>query len=218
MRYRTNSQRGYVGVNRLGEDNYESRRSFDFEEYQSGEYLNWGPIVTINDDSTQPGFITGLHEHRNLDILSYVVRGQVQHHDNLSNDVLAHAGQVQHMSCGSGIWHTEANPGPEVNRYLQIWIVSNSLEQPPPPQYKLITRAREFGALDVELRNSTLTVRAGVLEGSYRVTGSSYLLQLEGESTCLDWTLSEGDSLEISRPCDIESQGGHCLLFTLGGR
>ena len=215
MKYRTNAERGYIGCSRLGEPNYESRRSFDFEGYQSGVYLNWGPVVTINDDVTQPGFITSHHEHKNLDILSYVVRGTVKHHDNLGNNLVAHAGQVQHMSCGTGIWHTEANPGSDANRYLQIWIVSNRWNQPWTPKYTLVDRDPEFGLLPIELHNTRLAVRSGILQGTYTPTGSSYLLQLEGTSVCAGYTLAEGDSLEITGPCDVDSEGGHCLLFTM---
>lgn len=215
MKYRSNAERGLVSCSRLGEDNYVSRRSFDFEGYQSGVYLNWGPIVTINDDCTQPGFITSYHEHKNLDILSYVVQGQVKHHDNLGNDVIAEAGQVQHMSCGSGIWHTESNPGPGDNRYLQIWIVSNQITLGWEPKYTLVDRSPEFGLLPLQLKNTRLDIHAGILTGTYSPTGASYLLQLEGVSECAGYTLNEGDSLEITGPCNIESQGGHCLLFTM---
>ncbi len=215
MKYRTNAERGYIGCSRLGESNYESRRSFDFEGYQSGIYLNWGPVVTINDDTTQPGFITGYHEHKDLDILSYVVQGRVRHHDNLGNDLVAEAGQVQWMSCGSGIWHTESNPGPDDNRYLQIWIMSNSWLEPWEPKYTLVDRSPEFGLLPLQLKNTRLEVRAGILQGTYAPTGASYLLQLEGTSSCAGYTLNEGDSLEITVPCEIISEGGHCLLFTM---
>ena len=215
MRYRTDAERGFVGCNRLGEDNYQSRRSFDFEEYQSGQYLNWGPVMTINDDTTKSGFVTAYHEHCNLDILSYIVRGRVQHHDNLGNEVTAHAGQIQHMSCGTGIWHTESNPGPDNNRYLQIWISSNQLTIGGEPNYTLVDRALEFSLLPVKLKNTRLEIRAGILTGAYSPTGASYLLQLEGSSNCADYTLNEGDSLEITGPCSIDSQGGHCLLFTM---
>jgi redox-sensitive bicupin YhaK (pirin superfamily) len=172
-------------------------------------------VVTINDDCTKPGFETSYHEHKNLDILSYVVRGKVRHHDNLGNDLVADAGQVQWMSCGSGIWHTEANPGPEDNRYLQIWIMSNRWLQPWEPKYTLVDQSPEFGLLPIELHNTRLAVRAGVLQGTYAPTGTSYLLQLEGSCTCAGYTLSEGDSLEITGPCEIISEGGHCLLFTM---
>ncbi len=216
MKFRPNSSRGHiVGCARFEETNFESYRSFDFEDYQSGEYFNWGPIVTINDDRTQPGFITTYHEHKNLDILSYVVRGQVHHQDNLGNELQAQAGQVQHMSCGTSIWHTEANSGTESNRYLQIWIVPNQIVFGWEPKYTLVDRDPNFSLLPVKLKNTRLEIRAGILSGSYSPTGASYLLQLEGSSNCAGYTLNEGDSLEITGPCSIDSQGGHCLLFTM---
>jgi quercetin 2,3-dioxygenase len=216
MKIRRNSERGYIGCSRLGEDNYQSRRSFDFEGYQSGEYVNWGPVVTINDDTTKPGFETAYHEHKNLDILSYVVQGSVKHHDNLGNDVVAQAGQVQHMSCGTGIWHTEANPGPEDNRYLQIWIASNRLILGWEPKYTLITRAPGFAKLHLELQNTQLEVWAGNLDCTMGIA-NSYLLVLEGSLRVGDTILSEGDSIDTEKDyVTVEPIGtSHLLLFEL---
>jgi len=214
MKYRPNCLRGVITCSRLGEDNYHSQRSFDFEEYQSGEYFNWGPVVTINDDRSQQGFITAYHEHKNLDILSYVVAGRVQHHDNLGNELVAHAGQVQHMSCGTGIWHTESNPGPEANRYLQIWIHPTGYNPGWRPQYTLLDRPPGFAVLPVKLKNTRLEIRAGVLDGVHTVDAWSYLLVLEGQCQVDEFTLAEGDSLDITRACEIQGQGAHLLLFT----
>lgn len=216
MRYRTNAERGYVGSSRLGEDNYTSRRSFDFEGYQSGVYLNWGPVMTINDDTTKSNFITAYHEHKNLDILSYVVKGKVKHHDNLGNDTVAQAGQVQHMSCGTGIWHTEANPGPEDNRYLQIWIASNQLTLGWEPKYTLITRQTGFNKLPAELKNTKLELWCGELDQEYEVDCYSYLLVLEGSCSVDEFTLTEGDSLEIDKYSTIiPKDNPHIILFKM---
>ena len=215
MKYRPNSERGYIPHSRLGEDDFESYRSFSFEGYQDPRYESWGPIRTINDDRALPGFITSYHEHVGLDILSYVVKGQVHHKDNLGNELSAQEGQVQWMSCGTGISHTEGNTSDAPNRYLQIWIQPNKIAPVWPPKYQLITRQEGFALLPLELQNTELEVRAGLLTGSHTVTGWSYLLQLEGTSSCEGWQLSEGDSLEITQACQIHSQGGHCLLFTI---
>lgn len=215
MKFRSNSARGHIAHSRLGDSNFESYRSFSFEGYQDPRYDCWGPVRTVNDDRADPGFITSNHLHVGLDILSYVVRGQVHHKDNLGNELSAQEGQVQWMSCGSGIWHTEGNTSDKPNRYLQIWIQPNKIAPVWEPSYQLITREPGFALLPLQLQNTELSIRAGLLTGSHQVTGPSYLLQLEGTSQCLDYALSEGDSLEIDRPCDIESQGGHLLLFTL---
>jgi len=216
MKYRSNAERGLVSCSRLGEDNYVSRRSFDFEGYQSGVYLNWGPIMTINDDRTQPGFITSYHEHKNLDILSYVVQGQVHHKDNLGNELHAQAGQVQHMSCGTGIWHTEANSGAEPNRYLQIWIISNQLSFDWEPKYTLITRQSGFNKLSADLKNTKLEIWCGELDQEHEVDCYSYLLVLEGSCAVDEFILEEGDSLEITKHSTIVPKDNpHIILFKM---
>jgi redox-sensitive bicupin YhaK (pirin superfamily) len=216
MNLRPASTRGYIPHNRLGENNFESYRSFDFEGYRSGVYLNWGPIITINDDRAQPGFITGHHEHKQLDILSYVVQGQVHHKDNLGNKLQAQAGQVQHMSCGSGIWHTEGNISKDPNRYLQIWIMSNQLNFDWQPKYTLITREPGFKKLPAEFKNTKIEVWCGTLEEPYDVDCLSYLLVLEGSCSVDEFDLQEGDALEITKPVTISSSDrAHLILFKL---
>lgn len=215
MKLRPAATRGYIPNSRLGEDNFESYRSFDFEGYKSGIYLNWGPIITINDDRTKPGFITGHHEHRNLDILSYVVRGQVHHKDNLGNELQAQPGQVQHMSCGTGIWHTEGNTSDDLNRYLQIWITPNQFLPNWVPDYRLITRNPTFSKLPLELKNTHIEVWSGNLEGEYLVDSWSYLLVLEGKCSVGDFQLHEGDAIDITDFSVVKSNGAHLLMFRM---
>ena len=217
MKIRLNPTRGVVLTNRLGEDNYVGHRSFDFEEYNSkGKYMGWGPVITINDDRAQPGFITGHHEHKGLDILSYVVNGQVHHKDNLGNELQAQAGQVQWMSCGTGIWHTEGNTSDKPNRYLQIWIMPNKIAHTWAPKYELITRAPGFAKLPLELQNSELEVWAGNLDCNMGIA-NSYLLVLEGSIRVGDIVLTEGDSIDTEgdyvtvEPIDKP----HLILFEL---
>lgn len=217
MKIRKANTRGHiVGSARFDHVNFESYRSFDFEGFQSGIYLNWGPIVTINDDRTKEGFTTTYHEHKNLDILSYVVKGSVKHHDNLGNNIIASEGQVQHMSCGTGIWHTESNPGPTDNRYLQIWLAHNQLLMGWDPKYTLITREKRFCKLPVELKNTKLEVWCGELDQEYEVDCYSYLLVLEGSCSADEFDLEEGDALEITRPVIISPKTSpHIILFKM---
>jgi redox-sensitive bicupin YhaK (pirin superfamily) len=178
--------------------------------------MGWGPVITINDDRAQPGFITGHHEHKGLDILSYVVKGQVHHNDNLGNELQAKEGQVQWMSCGAGIWHTEGNTSDTPNRYLQIWIMPNKIAHTWTPSYKLITRPQSFAKLPLELQNTELEVWAGILDCKLGTT-NSYLLVLEGSIRVGDNVLTEGDSIDtegdyvIVEPID----NPHLLLFEL---
>lgn len=216
MKIRRNSERGYIPHSRLGEDNFESYRSFSFEGYQDPRYDCWGPIRTINDDRADPGFITSYHEHKGLDILSYVVKGQVHHKDNLGNELQAQERQVQWMSCGSGIWHTEGNTSDKPNRYLQIWIMPNKIAPTWQPKYTLITREPGFAKLPLELQNTELDIWAGNLSQVMGIQ-NSYLLVLEGTCKVGDTILTEGDSIDtegnyvIIEPIETP----HLLLFEL---
>jgi len=191
-----------------------SYRSFSFEGYRDPRFINWGPIKTINDDRTEPGFTTTWHEHKNLDILSYVVRGEVYHKDNLGNELVAVPGQVQHMWCGNSIWHSEANHGAETNRYLQIWITHNELVDPT-ARYSLINRDKNFAKLPIEFKNPSIEVWAGEFTGTF-ITQNSYMLVLEGKCIVNGELLEEGDAVETVDPVTVIShESVHLILFEL---
>jgi redox-sensitive bicupin YhaK (pirin superfamily) len=216
IKIRHNSQRGFAHPPRTGL--IHSYRSFSFEGYQDPRYIHWGPIKTINDDRTQPGFETTWHEHRHLDILSYVVSGSVSHKDNLGNELTARAGQVQHMWCGDSIWHSEANASTEPNRYLQIWIMYPADHTPlsMTAQYTLIDRTPGFSALPITLANKGITVYAGIMEDHVVTDGDSYLLVLEGSCKINGVVLEEGASAELYEQTLIERiDDTHIILFEL---
>ena len=213
MKIRPANTRGRVKPPRTGL--LTSYRSFSFEGYLDPMYINWGPIKTINDDRTEPGFETMWHEHKNLDILSYVVRGEVYHKDNLGNELIAVPGQVQHMWCGDGIWHSEANRGTETNRYLQIWFMHDELAVDPAAKYELVTRNKEFSQLDIKFKNPTVQVWAGEFTGSF-VTENSYMLILEGNCIVNGELLEEGDAVETVDSITVISHNTvHLLLVEL---
>lgn len=212
MKIRKHNTRGVVQSPRTGK--IISYRSFDCMSYQAPEYPSWGPIDTINDDHTQPGFITTWHSHLNLDILGYVVEGEVHHIDNQGNDVVARAGQVQHMWCGSGIWHTESNDSNQNNRYLQIWIRPDH-KSTEPPYYELVDRNPNFSKLPISFKNSGIEVWAGDFKGEYLVENQSYLLVLNGSCTINEHQLEEGDAIDITEMSKIKSNGAHLLLFKM---
>lgn len=213
MKIRPANTRGKVRPPRTGL--LTSYRSFSFEGYQNPRYINWGPIKTINDDRTEPGFVTRWHEHKNLDILSYVVRGEVYHKDNLGNELIARPGQVQHMWCGDSIWHSEANKGTEENRYLQIWIMHNEPQPNSTAKYQLVDRKEEFSKLPIDYANKNIEIWAGVCNDGFD-TQSSYLLVLEGSCTVNGIQLNEGDAVEIYEPATVLAiDRPHLLLFEL---
>lgn len=109
-----------MGRSRLGW--LDSRFHFSFAEYYNPQNIHFGALRVMNDDLVQPGTGFGTHPHDNMEILSYVVQGELTHADSMRNKSTLTRGQVQYMSAGTGVTHSEYNYGSSVLRFLQIWI------------------------------------------------------------------------------------------------
>ena len=215
MQIRKSNTRGYIPRSYLGQDNYQSYRSFSCMSYQDPAHMGWGPVKTINDDHTKPGFKTAWHEHCNLDILNYMIQGECRHYDNIGNNNVASRGQIQHFWCGDSIWHELSNDSNTENRYLQIWIEPNSIVNERQATYQLINKGLEFGKIPIEFKNSRIEVYAGILDQNC-LTANSYLLVLEGELMIDGIRLESGDAATIDSQVLVEPIGGvHIILFEM---
>lgn len=115
----------------------ESRHTFSFGSYYDPEYLGFSALRVINDDRVIPGAGFGIHGHRDMEIISYVLDGVLVHKDSEGNEAEVPAGEFQLMSAGSGIEHSEFNGSVcDPLRFLQIWIRPNVQGQPPDYQQK----------------------------------------------------------------------------------
>ena len=212
-----------------------SFHTFSFADYQDPAWMGWGNLRVINEDRIAPGTGFGTHGHRDMEIISYVMQGNLAHKDSMGNVKGIPPGDVQRMSAGTGVRHSEFNHAPdETTHFLQLWIEPNRLGVAPGYEQKTFSDAVKRGRLCLVASpdgaqgsvglNADARLYAGLFDGAETATleldpsRKAYVHLVRGVLTVNGETLSTGDALALSDTSRIELGGAdqaEVLVFDL---
>ena len=212
-----------------------SYHSFSFAEYHDPRHMGFGPLRVINEDRVAPGTGFGTHGHRDMEIISYVLEGALAHQDSMGNGSTIVPGDVQRMSAGSGVRHSEYNHDKAgTTHFLQIWIEPSVTDIAPSYEQKHFDAASKRGRLrliaspdgaegSVRIHQDA-RVYAALLDGAERaehqlaIGRRAYVHVARGSVKAQGRRLSEGDALKLEKVGGITLEQGaqaEVLLFDL---
>ena len=150
IKIRKAQERGKVKLSWL-----DSKHTFSFGQYQDPDFMGYASLRVINDDHIAPGGGFATHPHNDMEIISYVLEGALEHKDNMGNGSVIRAGDVQRMSAGTGVTHSEFNPSQDNSaHFLQIWFLPNEQGLQPGYAQKAFSSDEKKGQLRLVVSNN----------------------------------------------------------------
>ena len=227
---RRSKERGYADHGWL-----KSYHSFSFADYFDPKHVEFGPLRVINEDRVAAGQGFGTHSHRDMEIISYVLAGELAHRDSMGNGSTIRPGDVQRMSAGRGVRHSEFNPSPaSLVHFLQIWIQPNAEGIEPSYEEKRFAPDEKRGRLRLIaspdqsegslLIHQDARVYAGLFDGTENAALKVapgrllYVHVARGAVQANDVALEAGDALKLSDTEQLQLKDGRdaeVLVFDL---
>jgi quercetin 2,3-dioxygenase len=206
--------------------------TFSFADYHDPDFMGFRSLRVINEDRVKPGVGFGTHAHRDMEIISYVLEGTLAHRDSMGTGSLIKPGEVQRMSAGTGVTHSEMNPSPDEGvHFLQIWILPERRGIEPGYEQKKFEEEERRGALRLvasrDGRDRSVTIHQdaalfnAILDGTpvaheFAQNRYGWLQVVRGEVTLNGHALKAGDGAAISEERVVTIDGhGEVLLFDL---
>jgi quercetin 2,3-dioxygenase len=230
LEVRRSADRGYFDHGWL-----KTFHTFAFAEYYDPQWVGYGPLRVLNEDRVAPGRGFGKHGHRDMEIVTYILAGELEHRDSMGTGSVIRVGDVQRMSAGTGVTHSEFNPSAaEAVHFLQIWILPETQRLPPGYEQKHFAAADKRGRLRLiaarraeegaVLIHQDARVYAGLFDGGERAdvqvaAGRRAWLQVARGALSVGATsLSAGDGAHTMGPAQLSLHGGRdaeVLVFDL---
>jgi quercetin 2,3-dioxygenase len=227
---RRSTERGHANHGWL-----DSYHSFSFADYFDSEHVEFGPLRVINEDRVAPGGGFGTHPHRDMEIISYVLSGELAHKDSLGNGSVIRPGDVQRMSAGSGVRHSEFNPSNTAGvHFLQIWIKPDAAGIQPSYEEKHFSDKEKQGRLRLiaspdgadgsVVIHQDARLYVGRFDGDERATFDvrpgrrAYVHVVRGQASVNGHELVGGDALKVVNTPAVSvehGRGAEVLLFDL---
>ena len=230
-----------VEIRRAGERGYadhgwlKSYHSFSFAGYHDSEHMGFGPLRVINEDRVAGGAGFGPHPHQDMEIISYVLSGSLEHRDSMGTGSVIRAGDVQRMSAGSGVLHSEYNhSSDDPVHFLQIWIQPDRIGIEPEYEQTTIPETAKRGRFRLvaspDGRNESMRINADAFMFAALVDGAErldyaiapdrkiYLQVVRGSLKANDAELETGDAIKIRDEESVTIENGcraEVLLFDL---
>jgi redox-sensitive bicupin YhaK (pirin superfamily) len=230
IRVRKAAERGHFDHGWL--DTY---HTFSFGDYYDPAHLGFRPLRVINDDRVQPGRGFGMHGHRDMEIVTYVLDGALEHRDSLGNGSVLRPGELQHMTAGTGVRHSEFNPSEKEWVHLyQIWLLPERRGLKPGYEQKAFSEEERRGRLRLVAsptgEQGSLTIRQdarlylSTLQAGEAVAHTlgpgrhAWLQVLRGRAALNGHPLAAGDGAAVSEEEKLEVRGqddAEVMLFDL---
>jgi redox-sensitive bicupin YhaK (pirin superfamily) len=230
MNLRKSADRGYADHGWL-----QSFHSFSFAGYYDPQFMGWGNLRVVNEDRIAPGTGFGTHGHRDMEIISYVLSGNLAHKDNIGNVKGIPPGDVQRMSAGTGVQHSEFNHAPNAaTHFLQIWIEPDVRGIAPSYEQKTFSPAEKDGVLRLVAApggaqgavhiNADARIYAACFDGSQSATlkldpaRKAYVQVLRGNLSANGQAMGQGDALLLQGESYLsldQAQAAEVLVFDL---
>ena len=213
----------------------DSYHSFSFADYYDPQHMGFGPLRVINEDRITPGAGFGTHGHKDMEIISYVLEGELAHTDSMGTGSVIRPGDVQRMSAGTGVKHSEFNHSKEKGaHFLQIWIQPDVLGIQPSYEEKQFPAAEKDGTLRLvassDGRDGSVTIHqnaclyAGLFDGAQQARlvlapgRLAYIHAIRGEVSVNGQVLAAGDAARLSNEEAVQISAGRqaeVLVFDL---